>query len=364
MERLDTTAAEFPSSSPASTDPASSPASTDPASSPASSVEDPDEGCAAKKYISRGKPDDFYMPPEGTSMFKIWEKFEEGSGTSCGDFGASRCFKVEVDGTRYIFKINRSEGAVGDSTEREVNNMEELKVRLEKKGDHCFSLFSSSPLYEKECNPDLIIFEDKSIRGDISQTCAGVPYEGEKTAPSFIHDLIVKNEINHSHPCKDFYHKLFLIMECMDDLNMYHRDIKSGNFILTEDGPQLIDFAGIIFKDDITKEWWTESYGEDITPDYIPPFYSTFSQLLSDDWEEGVKDKIELVLRANDRYAFLLMLVENALDISSKSNWTKFFAKKYPKKLERLPGLIRSPFYIVDTINVPTWAARIPFWDN
>jgi serine/threonine protein kinase len=135
-------------------------------------------------------------------------------------------------------------------------------------------------------------------------------------------------------------------MKCMENHEIYHGDIKPDNFMLFDDGddvkvPKFIDLGGIIHGCRLN----SELFGNDMTLEYISHFYQRLTEIINDNDVNENREIIKNILLTNDRYAFLLMLIEQLYGLT---NW---FLSWYMKTIK---GYIHPP--------TPYDFLRRPFW--
>jgi len=107
--------------------------------------------------------------------------------------------------------------------------------------------------------------------------------------------------------------QLYNILRCLHAINVYHCDIKPGNFIIKEDGlPLIIDFSTMIKGDHIDIGDPNTFIPHTTTSNYVSPYLIHLKDRVGRG-EDITKDDIQETLLANDRWAFSVTRFEMAI---------------------------------------------------
>jgi len=291
------------------------------------------------KYMKLASSQKFYKPDETSSdMLTLYQKFTEHSATLISSTENSNVFRVDIhdfggqsgpEVNVYVFKFNKYD-TDGEKTSMETVNLGEVWTSTEGKRSYdstdCADFFvGSNEMITDPKNNNLIVFKGKENTSGLLtlRTKRGLYLK------SFYRIIITgRSTFTGTGPHDTLYDRLFSIMKCMEDMGIYHGDIKTSNFIRNGNMPKIIDLGGIKSKRNIdvrdTDSW---TFG-DTTPMYVSLFYEKLHELDEEMFEDNhlTRKKILYILLINDRYAFLLMLIEHACDLDT--GWINGFGKK------------------------------------
>jgi serine/threonine protein kinase len=222
----------------------------------------------------------------------------------------------------FIFKFNNDE----EPSEKE--NFESVWSLVN--GEECGSFFIEPPMSDP-AQPELLIFEQEGFNL--------TPKDMDEPAKmkEWLYGNIVNGDrvvLGDTGTSRKFVKDLFLGMQCMGDREIYHGDIKPGNFMLfdVEGGgkvPKFIDLGDIKLGRNINKLLGTQLDDpgslfvfDDMTIEYVSHFYQRLIELQESELSLPASlpqvGQIKNILLTNDRYAFLLMLIEQLYGFT---NW-------------------------------------------